>query len=101
MTQQLSAALIDKILDQAAHSEQVRTALDRKAQRVKARGALLAAKAGMPEFAESLTIKKGVRPGEKSRRGIRREYAEVGGEVPDGEHGTITPMQALSRARNA
>lgn len=97
----LSAALIDSVLDQAAHSKQVTAALDRKAVRVKARAAVLAGKAGMPHFAESLTIETGTRPGTKSPKGIRRQFAEVGGVVPSGEHGTITPMQVLARARNA
>ncbi len=97
----LSDATIEGILDQAAHSTQVTEALDRKGQRVKARAAVLAAKAGMPGFSQSLTIETGTRPGEKSPKGIRRQYAEVGGTVPVGEHGTISPMQVLSRARNA
>jgi hypothetical protein len=101
MAEVISSELIHQIVDQAAHSEPVRQALNRKADRVKARAALLAAKTGMPGFSRSMTIQAGTRPGEKSPTGIKRMYSEVGGTVPDGEHGTITPMQVMSRARNA
>lgn len=101
MAEALTKDLIDRVLDQAAASTGIPPVLDAKAQRMLARARVLAVKAGMPKFAASLHIEHGTRPGTKAKGGHRRQYAQVVGKPVDGEHGTISPMQVLSRSRNA
>lgn len=64
-------------LDQIQRSAPVVQALERKGERMLPRAQRLALAAGRVQFARSLRLEKGIRPGTKSPTGIRRAYVRV------------------------
>lgn len=67
---------IRDIVQQAASTPAVRRQLRLRAERIAARGQALAHRAGMPDFAASIKVAEGTRPGIKAQ-GFRRPYARV------------------------
>lgn len=65
-----------RIIQEAAQTPQVRRQLRMRATRIAARAEALAARAGLPEFAASIKVTDGVRPGAKAS-GFRRPYSRV------------------------
>lgn len=64
-------------VDEVQRSSPVTAALERKAERVLPRAQRLAYAANQPKFAESLRIRKGVRPGTRSPKGYKRQFVRV------------------------
>lgn len=67
---------IRRIIQEAAQTPAVRRQLRQRATRIAARAEALAARSGLPEFAASIKVVDGVRPGSKAR-GFRRPYSRV------------------------
>lgn len=65
------------LLDRIQQSQPVTHALEQKAARMLPRAQRLAYSAGLPEFARSLRIESGIRPGTKSPKGLKRQYVRV------------------------
>lgn len=65
-----------RIIQEAAQTPAVRRSLHLRAIRIASRAKAMAARQGLPEFAESIDVSDGVRPGAKSR-GFRRPYSRV------------------------
>jgi hypothetical protein len=93
-------------LDMAARTPEVAKALKDRADRILPRAQRMAYAAGAKQFGDSLRVESGIRPGTKSREGVKRPFARViagSGDAEAQEYGDVgVPKQAiLRRAMNA
>ncbi|UYG15766.1 hypothetical protein BRM3_08920 [Brachybacterium huguangmaarense] len=65
-----------RIIQEAVQTPAVRRSIHLRASRIASRAKALAARQGLPEFAASIDVVDGVRPGTKAR-GFRRPYSRV------------------------
>lgn len=65
------------LIDQIQRSSPVTNALEAKAARMLPRAQRNAINAGLPKFARSLRIERGVRPGTKSPTGLKRQFVRI------------------------
>lgn len=98
--------IANSTLRRAMDHPDVRRRMQNKAERVAAMAGRLAIADGAPEFARSIRIERGTRPGSKSPRGIKRPYVRVIATSADAvarEHGDRSVRKAaiLRRASGA
>lgn len=91
------------VLQQALDTPAVREALEARARRLLPRAQQLAAAQGALAFGRALELRTGVRPGKKSRGGLKRPYARVQATLTDelkaADHAAkMTRRQILRRA---
>lgn len=98
----ITQATIQAAMDTPA----VRVALAAKARRVLPRAERLAIQANAFEFARTLRIEQGVRPGARAKGGLRRPFARVVGDATEevrtaDARASMTRQEIMRRAAGA